>query len=212
MTRYKSCTEYWVDPQTGTFRGEFEKMYSDIDDPWGCEAAKSSLNNRIFLDVIFANDQRYERILDIGCGLGGLLSTIQMRNGGGRVLGIDVSATAIDKAKRQYPDVSFRQTNIISEDLGEGDFDLVVTSEVLWYMLDNLALFYDRILATMSTRGVLAVHQYFPTEQRFGKDVIDGLSGYLRFMASRDGLVRRHIVTSYQSDGLVLLATFSRAQ
>jgi 2-polyprenyl-3-methyl-5-hydroxy-6-metoxy-1,4-benzoquinol methylase len=212
MTRYRSCTEYWVDPKTGTFRGEFEKMYSDIEDPWGCEAGKSSLNNRIFLDVIFADDRRYERILDIGCGLGGLLSTIRARNGGGYVLGVDVSATAVEKARRQYPEVSFQQRNIVTEDLGERDFDLVVTSEVLWYMLDNLPLFYDRIEATMSHGGVLAVHQYFPTEQRFGKDVIDGLSGYLRFMESREGLVRRHMLTSYQADGLILLATFSRVR
>jgi 2-polyprenyl-3-methyl-5-hydroxy-6-metoxy-1,4-benzoquinol methylase len=210
MTRYKTCTEYWVDPQTGRFRGEFEKMYSDIDDPWGCEAAKSSLNNRVFLDVIYANDRRYERILDIGCGLGGLLSTIRERNGGGHVLGIDISATAIEKARRQYPGVSFQQKNIVSEELGESDFDLVVTSEVLWYMLDHLALFYDRVVATMAPGGILAVHQYFPAEQRFGKDVIDGLTGYLRFMESRADLARRHLITSYQADGLVLLATFSR--
>ncbi len=83
MTKYKNCTEYWLDSQNGTLRGEFEEMYRDIKDPWGCETGKSSLNNRIFVDIVFDGNRHFDRILDIGCGLGGLLDTIRTRNGAG---------------------------------------------------------------------------------------------------------------------------------
>ncbi len=212
MTKYKNCTEYWLDIQTGTFCGDFEAMYQDIEDPWGCEAGKSSLNNQIFVDIIFNDNRRYERILDIGCGLGGLLDSIQKRNNGGYVLGLDVSRTAIQKAKRRYPNLNFDCRNIVKEELKERNFDLVVLSEVLWYVLDDLPLFFARVSNMMSAAGFLAIHQYFPADQRFGKDWLDGLPAFLKFMESQKALTRRHMHTSHHHDGLVLLSTFQKEQ
>ena len=34
--KYTSQKEYWVDPLTGEHRNDFDEMYRDIDDPWGC--------------------------------------------------------------------------------------------------------------------------------------------------------------------------------
>jgi len=211
MTRRQSCTEYWLDTRTGTFRGDFEAMYRDIDDPWGCEAGKSSLDNRVFVDIIFDSRKGFQRILDIGCGLGGLLNTIKLRNdGGGYVMGVDVSPTAVDKARANYPDLTFQCRNVVHEEIGERDFDLVVLSEVLWYVLESLPLFFDRVIELMAVRGTLAIHQFFPTEQRYGKAVLDGLPGFQRFMEDRAGLPQQHVYTSHHRDGLVLLSTFTK--
>ena len=210
MTIYKTCTEYWLDPQTGAFRGEFEAMYQDIADPWGCEAGKSSLNNQIFLDIIFDANRRYDRILDIGCGLGALLNTVRQRNQGGYVLGVDVSRTAIQKAKERYPELHFDCRNIAKERLEEGDFDLVVLSEVLWYILDDLPSFFSRVAAMLRPAGLLAIHQYFPAEQRFGRERVDGLPGFLQLMERQRPLLRRHMYTNHHPDGLVLLSTFQK--
>jgi predicted TPR repeat methyltransferase len=210
MTRRQSCTEYWLDTQTGTFRGDFEGMYQDIDDPWGCEASKSSLNNRLFEEIIFYDTKRFERILDIGCGLGGLLNSLRNRNGGGYVLGIDVSATAVSKAKVRYPELNFERRDVVKEKPSEGNFDLVILSEVLWYVLDDLGLFFDTVASLLSVSGRLAVHQYFPAEQRYGTDRIDGLQGFLRFMEARTDLTRQHTYTNHHHDGLVLLSTFRK--
>ena len=208
MTSYKNCTEYWLDSNTGTFRGEFEAMYREIEDPWGCEAGKSSLNNKIFLDIIFNGDRSFNRILDIGCGLGGLLNTIKIRNQEGYVLGLDVSQTVIEKAKKRCPGLSFDCRNILKDELKEGNFDLVVLSEVLWYILDDLPLFFTRVSHLLSASGKLAIHQYFPADQRFGRDRIVGLPGFLNFMESQTALSPQHIYTSHNQDGLVLLSTF----
>lgn len=210
MTKYSSCTEYWLDTKSGAFRGEFEAMYRDIEDPWGCEAGKSSLNNLIFLDIIFGGDRRYGRILDIGCGLGGLLDAIKRKNVGGYVLGLDISQTAIEKAGRRYPDLEFRCQNILETELRDRNFDLIVLSEVLWYVLSDLPRFFDRVSSMMSATGSLAVHQYFPAEQRFGREQIDGLPGFLDFMERRAVFSRQHMFTSHHDDGLVLLSTFQK--
>ena len=210
MPRYKSCTEYWVDPETGKFRGDFENMYRDIDDPWGCESSKSSLNNRLFLDLIFDGDRKFERVLDVGCGLGGLLSTIRARNGGGEILGVDVSSAAIEKASKRYPEMRFRQANIVTDDLGVANFNLIAVSEVLWYILDDLPKFYDRLAALLAKGGTLAIHQYFPAQQRFGRDKLDGDYGYLKFMRGRAELTKEHLIRADHPDGHVMLATFTK--
>ena len=209
MTRPKSCTEYWLDPATATFRGDFEGMYRDIDDPWGCEAAKTSLNNRVFLDILFAADRRFDRVLDIGCGLGGLLSSIRQRNGGaGEIVGIDISETAVAKARQKYPQIRFEQRNLLEQEPWRRDFDLVVMSEVLWYVLADLDRFYDRVAVLLAPGGILGVHQYFPRDQRYGRDVLDGLSGYQQFMQRRSAFRAEHMYTNHHSDGFVLLSTF----
>ena len=49
--------------------------------------------------------QRGERILDLGCGTGQLTQAIA--EGGAHVTGLDNSASMIDTARREYPDLSF---------------------------------------------------------------------------------------------------------
>lgn len=212
MAKYKNCTDYWLDCETVTFRGDFEAMYQDVEDPWGCEAGKDSLNNQIFVSIIFDGNKRFDRILDIGCGQGGLLNAIKTRNGGGYVLGLDVSQTAIQKARRRYPALNLICMNILEDELQEGDFDLVVLSEILWYVLDDLSLLFAKVSNMMRAGGTLAIHQYFPTDQRFGKERIDGLSGFLNFIEDRAKFSRQHMFTNHHHDGLVLLSKFRKSQ
>src|SRR5260370_21729958 len=49
--------------------------------------------------------QRGERILDLGCGSGQLTQAIS--ESGARVTGLDNSASMIDRARHEYPDLSF---------------------------------------------------------------------------------------------------------
>ena len=66
---YNEQTEYWVNPQTGVPRYDFDIMYKDISDPWGCEKGINSLENKVFLDIIFQQNKSFENILRI-CGFG----------------------------------------------------------------------------------------------------------------------------------------------
>jgi len=211
--KYKSCTEYWLDTETCSFRGQFEEMYRDIDDPWGCQAGCLSLNNRLFAEILFEGRQHYKRILDVGCGLGGLTSYLARRNGGGEVLGCDISETAVNKACSLFPEVSFRCLDVLRDHPEQlGTFDLVTISEVLWYILDDLQGVFGRLHEVLSPGGVLGIHQFFPAQQRFGKDIIDGLEGFERMMHEHTAFSLATKVTSHVADGLVLLATFNRGE
>lgn len=210
MSKSKSCTEYWLNTEDATFRGDFEGMYQNIADPWGCESKKSSLNNKIFIDITFDGDCRFDRILDIGCGLGGLLNLVVDRNQGGYALGLDVSQTAISKAKERYPNLNFQCRDIRQSPLVDDQFDLIIISEVLWYVLDGLPLFFLEIKKLMAPDAILAIHQYFPENQRFGKDVINGLPTFLKFLNEEARLLKRRACAIDSDDGIVLLANFKK--
>ena len=92
--RYNKGIEYWVDLKTGLPRFDFEDMYKDIADPWGCSEGVDSLPNRIFLEMIFHPDTVYENILDIGCGLGALLASYKLKDNYAELHGTELSNLA----------------------------------------------------------------------------------------------------------------------
>ncbi|PNK05100.1 class I SAM-dependent methyltransferase, partial [Cylindrospermopsis raciborskii] len=80
--KYQNPMEYWVNNQ-------FEEMYQDIDDPWGCSAHCNSLDNQIFRLMLMEDFNKIscntpKKVLDIGCGTGDATYQIfSIINGGG---------------------------------------------------------------------------------------------------------------------------------
>lgn len=191
-------------------RGDFEGMYRDIEDPWGCSQEAGALSKRLFLEILFEKGT-FRRILDIGCGKGDFTNALCLRNGGGLVVGWDVAASAVEQAKTRFSHLVFETRNILGPlAAGSPVFDLVVLSEVLWYILDDLDGVFGRIDALLSQGGVFGVHQYFPREQGFGRDVIDGLEGFAEFLEKRTILRVREKWLREVADGWVLLAAFEK--
>ena len=67
------------------------------------------------------------RILDIGCGRGWMTDALSKF---GSVLGVDLF---VDEAQKRYPNVSFLESNIVSE-FPKGEYDVVVSSEVIEHL------------------------------------------------------------------------------
>ncbi len=205
-TKYKSCTEYWLDPESAAFRGEFEQMYRDLDDPWGCFAHRDSLHNRLFCDLLF-HERQFRRTLDLGCGLGGMTELMHRQNPT-EIVGCDIAPKAVEQARARYPHIEFVCGNILTDDLGFlGKFDLIVMAEILWYLLEDLDGAFNKIERGLQDNGVLGIHQYFPHEQRYGSERIDGLKGFDEFFEGRGRLAYEHRLISRVADGVVLLAT-----
>ena len=210
--KYRSCTEYWLDSEKLVMRGEFEQMYQDISDPWGCDENAFSRNNRLLLELLFGQGREYGRVVDIGCGLGSLTNQLSERNHNRGVSGIDVSETAIAKATSAYPDVEFRAADVLdrnSNPLESGHYDLIVMSEVLWYVLDDLEGVLGKVHGALAKDGLYGVHQYFPDTQRFGTDVVNGMDHFLDLLRRQFSIVD-HLVAhqEHEEKGRVLLATF----
>lgn len=91
---------------------------------------------RILKDVI--RPLRFESVLDVGCGEGSFLAELQKEFPAVKLSGIDVSSSAIAAARELVPGGVFEVVDILGKPLNE-KFDLVVCSEVLEHLSDDVA-------------------------------------------------------------------------
>ena len=107
--------------------------------------------------VRFADLPPDSAVLDAGCGPG-LVAEVLLR-AGHRVVGVDLSAEMIDRARRRcaaYGDrARFDQTSVFDSVLG-GPFDAAVSRYVVHHVTDPLA-FVRRQVALLRPGGVLVV-------------------------------------------------------
>ncbi|MBN2576790.1 MAG: class I SAM-dependent methyltransferase [Deltaproteobacteria bacterium] len=73
------------------------------------------------------------RVLDLGCGNGAMLGTFLGR--GWRLVGVDISKTGIEQARKRWPDIDF-QFGDATEDLSAlGAFDAIYSTEVIEHVV-----------------------------------------------------------------------------
>ncbi|WP_435011863.1 class I SAM-dependent methyltransferase (plasmid) [Tundrisphaera lichenicola] len=75
------------------------------------------------------------RILDLGCGMGWLSGELAQF---GPTTGIDLSEEAIDRARQEYPQATFYAGDVLDMELAEGQFDVVVSQEVIAHVPDQV--------------------------------------------------------------------------
>ena len=213
--KYSTRAEYWVDPKSGIPRYEFNELYQDYSDPWGCGKDFNSIVNRLFLEILFPPGKIYKSFLDIGCGTGELTNWISCRNNycevesaGNQEVGFDISSIAIDRAKKKFPDIEFLCVDILKDDFASMEkFQLIVCAEVIWYFANKIQDVLKKISSIMEVDSILAIHQYFPNEQRYFKSQISGVSGFLNIMKESNFQLDEKVIY-HTDDGIVLLAKF----
>jgi SAM-dependent methyltransferase len=142
----------------------FDDLYSRAEDPW--RFATSDYEREKYAHTLTAlGGRRFEKALEVGCSIG--VFTGQLATVCAEVLAIDVSPIALQRARRHLrgqPGVSLTRVTF-PEEMPEAPWDLVVCSEVLYYL--DVAAFELALgrLRTVLEDGatVLAVHWRAPT-------------------------------------------------
>lgn len=119
------------------FLGDFEGMYAaetrEGFDSWRQDDL-DDFHKQVLLRMIQSFD--HDSLLDLGCGKGALTARIGRHCS--RVVGVDVSPTALDVARKRLPHGEFHALDIEEGDwvqLGEDRrFDLVLCAETLSYL------------------------------------------------------------------------------
>lgn len=158
---------------------DFEGMYTHCEDPHGQSQAVDNLSYELVLATLnravsmVAKNTRYPAaIIDIGCGLGYFTARIKQRFPDLRVCGVDISRTAINRARLIAPDCVFRRIDLKAlgtelEDLKR--FDIAVTLDTLYYFepheIDGVMFNVNNLL---SENGYLLVGYHLPEDMRFG--------------------------------------------
>jgi SAM-dependent methyltransferase len=122
--------KYVFDSHKREFVGRFDEMYqaelAEGFDAWNQDDLRARADAAVCNELL--HGRFYDAILDLGCGKGAL--TAHLARYANRVFGTDISPTAIDIARRRYPQIQF-------EVLDASDSELV--SSVLHRELSNLS-------------------------------------------------------------------------
>ncbi|MFF3064973.1 PIG-L family deacetylase [Oerskovia sp. NPDC057915] len=144
--------------------GFFDAFYRGRSDPWGFETRWYEERKRA-VTLASLPRQRFRAGLEIGCSTGVLTAELATRCD--RVVGVDVAADALAAARERLgDDIELLRLQTPAE-WPEGDFDLVVLSEVgYYYGASDLETAISRAVGSLTADGVLvACHWRHPVPE-----------------------------------------------
>ncbi len=111
----------------------FDRIYARGDDPWGFEASGYEQAKYAATLAALPRD-RFADCLEVGCSIGVQTRALAARCD--RVLGLDLAAEALRRAAARcadLPGVTFARAQV-PRDWPPGGFDLIVLSEILYFL------------------------------------------------------------------------------
>ena len=107
------------------------------------------------------------RVLDLGCGPGNSTAVLKKYFPAAELLGVDNSPVMIERAKHDYPDLSFRlfDANDSFHDLGD-QWDVIFSNACLQWVPDHQTLLV-KLLEALTDNGELAVQIPLQTKAPF---------------------------------------------
>lgn len=137
----------------------FEALYDNAEDPW---QVTTSWYERRKQDMVLASlpRQRYDTIVEPACGIGVLTTALAARCD--RLIAFDPIPTAIGRCQARTRDLDnvTVELGVLPTSLPTGPVDLVVFSEILYYLSDtDLKTTIDQAVGALRPGGqILAVH------------------------------------------------------
>jgi SAM-dependent methyltransferase len=178
IPRHARYQDYVI--RDGRFIGEFEEMYLDFDNPWE-QTKREQRASEKFVAIHLLQGLGVRKVLELGSGLGQFTAALAFA--GFDVRGIEVSPTAVEKARKQHPELDFQVGDVLDfEKYREFDPDAVVMAEITWLVLDQL----DELLRFLRReyRGRYLVHllyTYGPGVQQYGRSYFTSLAEILAY-------------------------------
>ncbi len=170
----------------------FDNLYKRASDPWEFRTRRYEARKRE-LTLAILPETRYKTAFEPGCSIGVLSHALAARCD--HLLAMDISASALQIAAFDLPsNVELRQGSVPA-DWPIGSFDLVVLSEVGYYLDgDDCAILAAR--AADSARDLIAVHWRHPVEDYpLSGDQVHGL-----LREATKGASMRHLVDHREDD------------
>lgn len=146
-------------PKDSVGREHFNALYHTAEDPWNLGSAWYE-RRKYGITIAALPRERYRHALEPGCSIGELTRLLALRCD--QVLAFDFAAVAVDRAQRAlsgFPHVQV-ELRTLPKGLPSGRFDLIVASEVLYYLSrSDLIRTLDGFAELLEPDGdLLAVH------------------------------------------------------
>lgn len=165
-------TEWFLGTTASRSRESFDAHYARKPEGWDFDGSWYERRKRAVTMAALPRE-RYRSALEIGCATGVLTAAIADR--ADDVLGTDIAAAPLARAQVRAPGARFLQA-ALPDDWPEGTWDLVVMSEVGYYLsATDLDRTIDHVLGSLADDGVLvACHWRHPDDEAVSSgDVVD---------------------------------------
>ena len=149
----------------------FEALYQNAADPW--QYVENDYEQGRFAATLNAlPDAHYRRACEIGCSIGVLTQMLAARCD--EILGVDCSPKAVEQAKVRLaatPNASIHLMRVPGQ-LPDGNFDLIVLSEVLYFFSDvDLRAIAEFVIQRLANGGACVLVNFLgDTESPMGGD------------------------------------------
>ncbi|MFD8493787.1 PIG-L family deacetylase [Amycolatopsis sp. NPDC059657] len=150
----------------------FAELYRDNGDPWRVSSSWYERRKRA-VTLAALPQQRYSSAVEPACGLGALTRELAPRCD--HLLAFDPVDSAVERTRAAVADLSTVDVHIgaLPADLPDGPVDLIVLSEILYYLSDDdlTATIEQAALSLRSGGDLVAVHwrQWPPEAPRDGR-------------------------------------------
>lgn len=180
--RFSRYQDYVI--KDGELVGAFEEMYQDHDDPWlQSQEDPYQPDKALALNALRRLDAKTAtlKVLEIGSGLGDFCATISAQ--GFETIGLEVSETAVQKATARHTGPTFFAGDIMSGDIYERiQPDVLIMSEVTWYVLDKIKDFLGIVRETLPNAHLIHILTMYPAnEQRYGLEYFSDFDGLKKY-------------------------------
>lgn len=176
LTEPRKYQDYVI--KDGRFVGRFEEMYKDFDDPWHqSETRLSRESYSRWATILHIRRFGIGSLVECGAGLGNFTQLLTEETGA-RVTGIDISETAVHKARARYPNLRF-EVDTVANLSRYRDHEAVLFAEITWYLLDQ----FDSVLETLRDHfsGKYFLHNlvFYKSAQRYGREYFTTLDEFI---------------------------------
>jgi len=176
LTEPQKYQDYVI--KDGRFVGRFEEMYRLFDDPWHqSEQRVSRESYSRWATILHIRRFGITSLVECGAGLGNFTQLISEETGA-RVTGIDISETAVHKARSRYPKLRF-EADTVDNLARYRDHDAVLFAEITWYLLDQFASLLELLRRDFAGKYFLHNLVFYKGGQRYGREYFTTLDEFI---------------------------------
>lgn len=176
----------------------FDKIYKNNINAWNQNINDDYMllaRNKI-IEIIkdFNFNFKENKLLEIGCGNG--FSTNYFREKlNSKCFGCDISRVAIEYADSKYSEIKFFIQNIKNEINILEKFDIIIFSDILWYIFDDIETCIKNAINRLRKNGIIIFNNAMCFNQRFGKEKINGSHELIQYFKEKF-----NVISSYESE------------
>lgn len=168
--------------KNGVFIGKFEEMYQRFPNPWLQESEQHNVNS-YSRNIAIINLRLFKigSVVEFGCGLGYFTNLIFQNIQDIKIKGIDVSPTAINKAKYLWPHLDFEVDKVQNIEK-YANYDAVLFGEIMWYILDDLDGIFKKMMRNFRGKYFLNNLVFYKGQQQYGNKFFTNLKEFIEFV------------------------------